>query len=321
MNNADTRVDAITDWLRQMNIGSFSNIRPASADASFRRYFRVDDTLNKQTRIVMDAPPDKEDIAPFICITELLRNAGLHAPEILAEDRTQGFLLLSDLGNRTYLDHLTLDADNLYKDAIDALLSMQQIKAELPAYDTDKLMQEMSLFETWYLNKHLSITLDDTQKSALFHCMQSLIDNALEQPQVFVHRDYHSRNLMLTDTNNPGVIDYQDAVIGPVTYDLVSLFKDCYIEWPRTQIEQWLQHYMNKSYLNITFEQLLRWFDLMGVQRHLKVLGIFCRLYYRDGKSQYLDDLPLTRKYIMDTCSRYKELSPLTQLINGLEKL
>jgi aminoglycoside/choline kinase family phosphotransferase len=203
-------------------------MRPASADASFRRYFRVTDKNDGNTYIVMDAPPDKEDCTPFIHVTNLIRGVMVNAPEILKENKKKGFLLLSDLGDQPYLNHLTNEhAQTLYAEAISALIQMQKIKNDLPAYDEQRLRDEMDLFETWYLNKHLDVTLNDEQKSDLEGVFTLLIENALEQPQVFVHRDYHSRNLMLLEKNNPGVIDYQDAVIGPVTYDLVSLLKDC----------------------------------------------------------------------------------------------
>lgn len=316
MSSRDQRVEAIGEWLAQVSDTPLTNIRPASADASFRRYFRVDDANNDRSLIVMDAPPDKEDCTPFIYVTGLLRDAGVNAPEILAEDTEQGFLLLSDLGSRTYLDQLQRDTDTLYADAIDCLLKMQNIQSDLPEYDAHRLIDELSLFEQWYLNIHLSVKLDHLQEQVLAETMRLLCDNAEQQPQVFVHRDYHSRNLMVTDDNIPGVIDYQDAVIGPISYDLVSLFKDCYIEWPRDRVEGWLDEYLDKSPNIFERKQFIRWFDLMGVQRHLKVLGIFARLYYRDGKSQYLDDLPLTLKYVLDTCSRYEELTHLRELLD-----
>lgn len=264
----------------------------------------------------MDAPPDKEDCSSFIHVTELLRNAGVNAPAILAQDLSLGFLMLDDLGSQPYLDLLNENnADTLYTDAIDAIIKMQGINDDLPAYDQQKLQNEMDLFETWYLNRHLDVRLSATQQAALTDICKLLIDSALEQPQTFVHRDYHSRNLMKVEHNNPGVIDYQDAVHGPITYDLVSLFKDCYIEWPRTRVEGWLKGYLAQTNLDVDFETFLRWFDFMGVQRHLKVLGIFCRLNYRDGKSQYLNDLPLTLSYVADACQRYKTLEPLHELL------
>ena len=266
----------------------------------------------------MDAPPDKENCHSFVLVTDLIRGVGVNAPDIIAIDIQQGFLLLDDLGNDSYLDHLAEDtADGLYIDAIEALIKMQTIDGILPAYDENLLQTEMNLFETWYLNHHLGIQLNEKQKTSLDSIFTLLIDNAKKQPQVFVHRDYHSRNLMITNENNPGVIDYQDAVIGPITYDLVSLFKDCYIEWPREKVEHWLDLYLARltPIRFIERDTLIRWFDLMGVQRHLKVLGIFARLYYRDGKSQYLNDLPLTLKYVLETCETYNELQPLKQLL------
>ncbi len=269
----------------------------------------------------MDAPPEKEDCHPFLLVTDLIRGVGVNAPDIISVDIQQGFLLLDDLGNKPYLDYLDEDsADNLYTDAIDALVKMQTIDGMLPIYDEQFLQTEMDLFETWYLNRHLDIELDQAQKTSLNSVCKLLIQSAIEQPQVFVHRDYHSRNLMITDENNPGVIDYQDAVIGPITYDLVSLFKDCYIEWPREKVELWLDLYLARITPTrlIDKDTLIRWFDLMGVQRHLKVLGIFARLNYRDGKAQYLDDLPLTLKYVLDACELYDELAPLKKLFEEL---
>jgi hypothetical protein len=313
------REHLLNDWLASISEYSLSDIRPASADASFRRYFRVTDKNDGNTYIVMDAPPDKEDCAPFIHVTHLLHGVNVNAPVILKENKRQGFLLLSDLGDQPYLDHLTNQrADALYGDAISALIQMQKIKNHLPSYDEQHLRQEMDLFESWYLNRHLDVVLNNNQKSDFETILTLLIGNAVEQPQVFVHRDYHSRNLMLVNKDNPGVIDYQDAVIGPVTYDLVSLFKDCYIEWPRNKVENWLDVYLQKSEHTFDKQQLIRWFDLMGVQRHLKVLGIFARLNYRDGKTQYLKDLPLTLKYVVDTCKLYQELEPLKHLLEQL---
>lgn len=317
------RENLLKNWLASISEYSLSDIRPASADASFRRYFRVTDNNDGNTYIVMDAPPDKEDCTAFIHITHLLRDVQVNAPEILKQNKEQGFLLLGDLGDQPYLDHLqNKHADALYKDAISTLVLMQKINNNLPLYDKQRLHDEMDLFESWYLNKHLNVTLNDKQQSVLENIFALLIKNAIEQPQVFVHRDYHSRNLMVIDNgnpeDNPGVIDYQDAVIGPVTYDLVSLFKDCYIEWPRKKVENWLDDYLNKTEHTFDRQQFIRWFDLMGVQRHLKVLGIFSRLNYRDGKQQYMDDLPLTLKYIVDTCQLYEDLKPLHRLLQQL---
>ena len=312
------RLTQLKLWLDSIEEDAFSDIQPASADASFRHYFRVFNNRDKRHYIAMDAPPEKENCDAFVHVTELIRGVAVNAPEIFAQSISQGFLLLEDLGNKPYLGALNKNtADDLYSDAIDALIKMQTISAILPAYDKQRLQDEMDLFETWYLKRHLNVSLDKEQKKQLETVFDLLIDSAQEQPQVFVHRDYHSRNLMIIDNNNPGVIDYQDAVIGPISYDLVSLFKDCYIEWPREKVEYWLAQYLSR--LNITYsinqQTLLRWFDLMGVQRHLKVLGIFARLNYRDGKAQYLDDLPLTLKYVVETCERYQELQPLKQLL------
>jgi len=317
---SQTRISQLEDWLSSIHDHELADIRPASSDASFRRYFRVTDHNSDQTFIVMDAPPDKEGCRPFIHITRLLRSVHVNAPDIISMDLNRGFLLLDDLGDRQYLDYLDESSSNrLYHDALTALVDMQRIQDHLPPYDKQRLDDEMGLFEPWYLNRHLGIELDDQQKSTLEAIFDCLIDSALQQPRVFVHRDYHSRNLMLVDNNNPGVIDYQDAVIGPVTYDLVSLLKDCYIEWPRNKIEDWLDQYLQLTSVDIPVDrdQFIRWFDLMGVQRHLKVLGIFARLNYRDGKSQYLNDLPLTLKYVVATCNQYDELTPLLELLES----
>jgi len=318
--HSQQRLDALENWLQSQADYAFTNIRPASSDASFRRYFRVDRVHDARSLIVMDAPPELEDIGPFLHVTRLLRNAGVHAPEILAKDTRLGFVLMSDLGNRPYLGELNNDtAESLYKDAIDTLVNMQQIEDDLPRYDAGRLQAEMDLFETWYLNRHLGIELDPARRGELAKIFALLIQSALSQPQAFVHRDYHSRNLMLVDDINPGVIDYQDAVIGPVTYDLVSLFKDCYIEWPRDRVEHWLEIWLGRTSIDIDvdYATFLQWFDMMGVQRHLKVLGIFARLNYRDGKPRYLDDLPLTLKYVIDTCRHYAELAPLQELLQS----
>ena len=311
----------LQQWLDSLSENTYTNLQTASADASFRQYFRVTNNKENKTYIVMDAPPEKEDCHPFLLVTDLIRSVGVNAPDVISMDIQQGFLLLDDLGSKPYLDHLDeSNADNLYTDAIDALVKMQTIDGLLPAYNEQLLQTEMNLFETWYLNRHLDIQLSKDQKALLDSVFKVLIQNAVEQPQVFVHRDYHSRNLMITEENNPGVIDYQDAVIGPITYDLVSLFKDCYIEWPRERVELWLELYLARitPARLIDKQTLLSWFDLMGVQRHLKVLGIFARLNYRDGKSQYLDDLPLTLKYVLDTCEQYDELQPLKQLFEEI---
>jgi len=315
----DTRLNQLKHWLKtELEFKSFT-IEPASADASFRRYFRI--SRNQQTWVAMDAPPDKEDCEPFIKIANMIEAVRVQAPHIYNYNKKDGYLLLSDLGSQAYLDKLNNEsANNLYTDAINALIKMQTIDETLPDYDNKLLSFEMSLFSDWYLSKHLNITLNDKQQHTLSQCYNLLTANALEQPQTFVHRDYHSRNLMITTQNNPGVIDFQDAVTGPITYDLVSLLKDCYIAWPREKIEQWVDYFIQSNSLckNIERQQFIKYFDLMGMQRHLKAVGIFARLNHRDGKPNYLNDIPRTLTYIFDVCSRYSELNDFTKLLNEL---
>jgi len=315
----DTRLHQLEHWLKtELEFDSF-NIEPASADASFRRYFRI--TRNQQTWVAMDAPPDKEDCEPFIHIATMIEQAGAQAPHIYHRNKEQGYLLLSDLGSKDYLTALNNSSvDALYTDAINALIKMQTIKNNLPDYDDQLLNFEMSLFSDWYLSKHLNIELNNDQKQTIAQCHKILSQNALQQTQCFVHRDYHSRNLMLTTQNNPGVIDFQDAVFGPITYDLVSLLKDCYISWPRKKVEHWINHFMQSSPLcsDIDQQQFIKWFDLMGMQRHLKAIGIFARLNYRDGKPNYLNDIPRTLTYVFDVCGRYSELNAFAELLNDL---
>jgi len=311
------RIEALTRWLQdELALNDFI-LKPASSDASFRRYFRV--THNGASYIAMDAPPENEDCRPFIKVANLLRNAGLNAPEIIDEDLEQGFLLLTDLGSQPYLDALNEDtAERLYGDALGALATIQSCippDSDLPPYDKTLLMNEMELFREWLIGKHLGITLDKKQNVMLDEVFELLANNALAQPQVCVHRDYHSRNLMVTQQNNPGIIDFQDAVIGPVTYDLVSLLRDCYIEWPREQVEDWALGYhklaLQSGILREEYDDpvvFLRWFDLMGVQRHLKAAGIFARLNHRDGKPGYLDAIPRTLSYVVEVAGRTDEL-------------
>ena len=317
MNN-DSRLKQLTNWLTDVLHSNDFHITVASADASFRRYFRVQH--QQQTWIAMDAPPDKEDCQPFIDIAQLIEAAGVQSPHIFHKDLKQGFMLLSDLGSTPYLkklDHHTVD--NLYTDALHALHKMQNIQAELPLYSAEKLQQEMDLFNDWFLKRHLNISLNENQQHVLTNCFEFLIDQIQQQAQVFVHRDYHSRNLMITEENNPGVIDFQDAVIGAYTYDLVSLLKDCYISWPRKiQLDFVEQFYHQLPHKVTDLENFIKQYDLMGLQRHIKVAGIFCRLNYRDGKDNYLNDLPLTIAYIIDVCSRYQETQGLLNLLSEL---
>ena len=317
------REQLVLEWLSEVLPARLDRIAPASSDASFRRYFRV--WFDGQTRIVMDAPPDKEDCRPFVAIAQALRGLGLNAPEVLAGDLDQGVLLLTDLGSRPYLAELDeRSVPGLYGDALAALARLQTGgdpgSPLLPPYDSALLHREMELFREWFLGKLLGLRLGEGEHHSLDHTFALLADNALEQPRVWVHRDYHSRNLMVTDPDNPGVLDFQDAVVGAVTYDLVSLLRDCYIAWPRAQVEAWaLDHRARLRALGMSglddAGQFLRSFDLMGVQRHLKAIGIFARLNLRDGKPGYLRDIPRTLGYVLEVAGRYPELAGLDDLL------
>jgi N-acetylmuramate 1-kinase len=316
------RLEQLKRWLDTELAFRDYTITPASADASFRRYFRV--LHDGGSFIVMDAPPDKEDSHPFVAVSRRLYDAGLNVPEVLDQDLGQGFLLLSDLGSTPYLGELDeRRVERLYADALAALASIQACDCDgLPPYNRPLLLREMELFREWLVGKHLGIALDDRQHAMLDHAFALLADNALAQPQVFVHRDYHSRNLMVMSRNNPGILDFQDAVCGAITYDLVSLLRDCYIEWPRARVEEWALGYqelaLQSGILRTDHEdprQFLRWFDLMGAQRHLKASGIFARLKHRDGKSGYLADIPRTLRYITALAEDYAELAPLCAFI------
>lgn len=330
----DTRQQQLQDWLSIVLTaqGSEANFRltVASADASFRRYFRVhlpDSYAGHSSLIAMDAPPPQEDCAPFVRIAELFLAAGLNVPKVIAQDLQQGFLLLSDLGDDTYLSQLQSDnAAKLYGDATDALIKLQLAsKAKvLPNYDEALLTREMQLFPDWYVTKHLNTTLNNEQQTVLNNTFAVLNKNILAQGQVYVHRDYHSRNLMLTQDNNPGVLDFQDAVYGAITYDLVSLLKDAYISWEEERIIDWAVRYWQpakKAGLPVPddFSEFYRDFEWMGAQRHIKVLGIFARLSHRDGKNAYLNDMPLVMNYLRKVCERYVELRPMLRLLNQLE--
>lgn len=322
-NLLDKRLQQLEQWLVTLGYHDYQ-LEPASADASFRRYFRIRHA--GASFIVMDAPPKQEDTGPFIRVARLLADAGLHVPRIMARDSEQGFLQLSDLGTRLYLSVLdTQCVEPLYADALAALLRLQQHPAPdwLPDYDRPLLLQEMQLFADWYLQRHLGLELEAQQQRVLQASFEQLADVALEQPQVIVHRDYHSRNLLLSEPN-PGVIDFQDAVVGPVTYDPVSLLRDCYIAWPRAQVEQWLRDYHRQAQQagiieqGIDAGQFQRWFDLMGVQRHLKASGIFARLNYRDAKPGYLADIPRTLGYVLEVVADYPELAAFADLLQAL---
>lgn len=319
------REQQLTVWLQGQFPEATFTLAPASADASFRRYFRAtfDDGT---TRIIMDAPPEHEDCQPFLHVGKLFEQAGTHVPHVYAEDLEQGFLLLSDLGNTTYLQALTPDnARALYAKATDALIKIQLAsnEAELPPYDEALLLREMRLFPEWYINKHLNITLTEAQNAKLESVFARIVANNLSQPRVYVHRDYHSRNLMVTEPN-PGIIDFQDAVYGPITYDLASLFKDAYIKWEEPQIIDYLIGYWQNARraglpVHEDFGQFYWDFEWMGVQRHIKVLGIFARLCHRDGKDGYLKDMPLVMSYLRAAAARYVDLKPLFNLLNELE--
>lgn len=313
-----SRQDKIQNWLNTVLPSINYQIEPASNDASFRRYFRV--TLQGNTWIVMDAPPEQEDTEPFIRIATFLYQQGIHVPKINAKDIDAGFLLISDFGNNAYFDELdNQSADSLYHAAIDSLVDIQLCSwkdIELPHYDRSLLKQEIDLFPQWFLGKHLDISTPNF----LTETVDKLIASALEQPQVLVHRDYHSRNLMHTTNNTPGIIDFQDAVIGPISYDLVSLLRDCYIVWPDDKVTSWVHYYFSKAQqkgllIDISLDQFTRWFDLMGLQRHLKVLGIFARLNYRDNKPNYMNDLPLTLQYVQQISGKYPEFAELSHFL------
>lgn len=297
---------------------------PASADASFRRYFRV--SHNSETSIVMDAPPRHEDCTPFLHVARLFGEAGVHVPAIRAQNLEDGLLLLSDLGNATYLSELTdSSADRLYGEAIDALVTIQLASRPdtLPPYDEALLQREMHLLPDWYINKHLQAELSASQRESLERTFALITLNNLSQPKVYVHRDYHSRNLMVSSPN-PGVLDFQDAVYGPITYDLASLFKDAYITWEEARVLDWCIRYWEKARkaglpVNADFYEFYRDFEWMGVQRHIKVLGIFARLYHRDGKTAYLKDMPLVMNYLRKACERYAPLHSLLRLLDELE--
>jgi aminoglycoside/choline kinase family phosphotransferase len=325
----DARLEQLRRWLESLFGATDFDLAPASADASFRRYFRV--TRAGETWIAMDAPPDKEDMAPYVRIASMLVDVGVNAPRIRERNAAEGFLLNSDLGARTYLMELDAggDADRLYADALNALVRIQARGdahgRQLPPYDDALLRREMSLFPDWFVGRHLGLTLREDEAAALAGVFDLLAAEALRQPHVFVHRDYHSRNLMVCDGGrqgeNPGILDFQDAVYGPVTYDLVSLLRDCYIAWPRERVVGWARRFRSDAQasgvaVGADEAQFLRWFDWMGVQRHLKAIGIFARLWHRDGKSGYLKDIPRTLEYVRAACGEHRELQPLRTLID-----
>lgn len=325
----DKRLEALKEWIARVLGPGQLDIRPASADASFRRYFRV--TQGQRSVIAMDAPPDKGEMHPYVTIARRFHALGLNVPEVLEEDHERGFFLITDLGEQLYLQNLNEQTvERLYGDALGSLIVLQAATSTddadkfLPDYDEKLLMREMEIFREWYLGRHLGLKLTAGQNQVLDGIFGQLTRSALLQPRVWVHRDYHSRNLMVTPRNNPGILDFQDAVFGPVTYDLVSLLRDCYIAWPRERVEDWV-----KGYHELAFQsgiavgeddtRFLCWFDLMGVQRHLKAIGIFARLHHRDGKPGYLGDIPRTLGYVHEVSARYPELQALRGLLRELK--
>ena len=323
----DKRLADIERWATGLYADEELRISPASADASFRRYFRLEHQTG--SNIIMDAPPDKEDSEPFVRISAYLASLDLNVPTVLKSSNEQGFYLLSDLGSLPYLDQLSPNnADRLYHDAMQVLLVMQSRgecgAAKIQRYSKELLLNEMELFSEWFLKRELAITLTKNQDKILQSCYQVLLESALQQPEVFVHRDYHSRNLMYVEAFNPGILDFQDAVWGPVTYDLVSLLRDCYILWPEHKVDEWVKNYYlllcdEKIINNVSETQFMRWFDLMGMQRHLKASGIFARLKHRDNKMGYIKDIPRTVNYIISAASRYPEFDVFRDVLDELD--
>ncbi|WP_367373177.1 aminoglycoside phosphotransferase family protein [Pseudomonas lini] len=333
MPDQDVRLQHLKVWLDEQLAILFAEqgwgsvppatLTAASSDASFRRYFRWEGA--GRSFVVMDAPPPQENCKPFVDIAFLLAKSGINVPKIYAEDLERGFLLLNDLGNKTYLDVIDSEnADDLFKDALQALLAFQQLPmvAPLPSYDVALLRRELELFPEWYVKRELGIEFDSAQQTLWQQVSDLLIDSALAQPKVLVHRDYMPRNLMLSEPN-PGVLDFQDAVYGPVTYDVTCLFKDAFLSWPEERVRGWLEDYWQQAgALDIPvqpdFEDFLRASDLMGVQRHLKVIGIFARICHRDGKPRYLGDVPRFFAYIDAVIARRPELAELGELLASL---
>ncbi|UUY08968.1 phosphotransferase [Pseudomonas sp. J452] len=333
MPDQDVRFQLLQGWLEQCLPALFAaegwgpvpaaELTPASSDASFRRYFRWQGA--GRTLIVMDAPPPQEDCRPFVKVAGMLAAAGVHVPRILAADVERGFLLLDDLGRQTWLEVLNADnADALFEQALQALVTFQKlpVDGQLPPYDDALLRRELQLFPDWYLQRHLGVELNAAQQAQWLQVCDLLVDSALAQPRVLVHRDYMPRNLMLSEPN-PGVLDFQDAVHGPVSYDVTSLFKDAFLSWPEERVLTWLQRYWQLAgeagiELPVDFAAFHRASDLMGVQRHLKVIGIFARICHRDGKPKYLGDVPRFFTYIEAVLARRPELAVLGELLASL---
>ncbi|HKQ83591.1 MAG TPA: phosphotransferase [Steroidobacteraceae bacterium] len=329
-NSTDARLQRLTSWVAEIFGDGSSQIAPASADASFRRYFRI--TRGEQTWIAMDAPPEKEDLRPYISIAGMLNEIGVNAPRILERNIPEGYLLNTDLGSRTYLAELARPerAPQLYADAMRALVRIQAggrgHANQLPAYDAQLLHREMRLFTDWFCARHLGLEVSAKDERHVQATFDTLAASARGQTQVFVHRDYHSRNLMVGDGArygaNPGILDFQDAVDGPITYDLVSLLRDCYVAWPVEQVRAGALSFRSQARaagleVGTSEGQFLEWFDLMGVQRHLKAIGIFARLWHRDGKSGYLKDIPRTLNYVHTVAASYPQLTFLRDFITA----
>ncbi|MBC7686135.1 MAG: phosphotransferase [Bdellovibrionales bacterium] len=331
--NPDERLRQLTSWLGTLSLVQVDSRRPASADASFRRYFRLDVAPELRaklgdTLIAMDAPPDRENVPAYLKVQALLLEAGVSVPAIVAQDVPNGFLLISDLGNTTYLQRLTIDnAPFMYSDAVDTLIKFQlhSQPGVLPECDRAFLTRELNLFPEWFIGKHLGITMTPEQQSQLDKVFEAIIANCLAQQQVFMHRDFHSRNLMFLEQGNPGVLDFQDAVFGPVTYDLGSLLRDAYIQWDEELVLDWVVRYWQSAKqvglpVNPDIDAFYQDFEFMALQRHLKILGIFCRLNYRDGKTNYMGDLPTVSDYVRKTANRYTVLKPLARLLDQFEE-
>ncbi|MEZ5604280.1 MAG: phosphotransferase [Burkholderiaceae bacterium] len=329
----DVRLAELRAWLASIEPAqrlALDSIRPASDDASFRRYFRIDAaSAGAPSLIAMDAPPPMEDCRPFVHAARVFAAAGVSVPTVLAADVERGFLLLDDFGSTTYLSQLASgNADALYRDAIDALLALQAASrpAVFPDYDRALLERELNLYPDWYLARHRGVAPEPGVRATLSTAFERLLANNLAQGRVYVHRDYHSRNLMVLEgAANPGILDFQDAVHGPVTYDLVSLLRDAYVAWPEERQLDWAARYWEgarrrKLPVAAAFDDFYRDFEWMGLQRHLKVLGIFARLYYRDGKDRYLADMPLVLDYALRAARRYADFDALTRLMEDVER-
>ena len=325
------RFNSLTRWLESHSAGRHFTLSPASADASFRRYFRIR-FEDESTLIAMDAPPPQENCAPFIKVARMMRDCGLNVPTVVASDLEQGFLLLSDLGTTTYLTALTDaeakngTADSLFDAATTALVRWQLASRNdtLPPYDETLLRRELELFPQWYVTRHLGVQLDSGQRETMQRVFELIIRDNLAQPATYVHRDFMPRNLMVAEPN-PGILDFQDAVYGPVSYDVVSLFRDAFVSWEEERALDWVVRYWEKARkanlpVRPDFGEFYREFEWMGLQRHLKVLGIFARIRYRDGKPEYLEDAPRFVNYVRTVCERYSALAPLISLFDALEK-